>query len=247
MTQEMAKFWYPEQLWQTQSATLLISRYQLQYFQPDLFRQSDITWPHQLQRSVLARQAEYLAGRLAVQYLQQQRGGAVFQLPSAADRSPLWPVGQMGSIAHSRDCVFAALLATPLHQAAAQRIIGLDVESAVGAWHGQVADQADDQLASDNWLSATERALGGAAGLSETALQTLAFSAKESLYKALYPQCRRLMDFQAARLTQITQTQFELTLTQDWSAVWRRGTILQGHYFWRQQQLFTLVLPQSSS
>ena len=239
MAQDMDKFWYPEQLWQAQSATLLISRYQQMCYQSDLFRQYDITLPQQVQRSVLARQAEYLAGRLAVRYLQQHRGGAVFQLLSATDRSPLWPVGQMGSLAHSGDCVFAALLATPLHQVAAQRIIGLDVESAIVPQHGQISKV--------NWLSTTERALGVAAGLTETELQTLAFSAKESLYKALYPQCQRLMGFQAATLTLIAQTQFELTLTQDWSAVWRRGTILQGHYFWRQQQLFTLVLPQSSN
>ena len=59
---------------------------------------------------------------------------------------------------------------------------------------------------------------------------------------ALYPQCRRVMDFTAAELVRVTEQHFLLQLTQPWNERWRQGELFSGRYFWRQHQLYTLVL-----
>jgi enterobactin synthetase component D len=229
-------FWQPELVWREGAATFAIANFRAAYYNSDAFRQCNIVFPAEIQASVSSRQAEYLAGRLLVRYLQQHCGLTVFPLLASADRCPRWPPGQIGSLSHSAGQLFAAL--QPVTRAD-QSVLGVDVESALRL--------EQQQLLGSELLSAAERAMGRAAGLTDNALLTLGFSAKESLYKALYPQCRRLMDFTAAELVGITEQQFELRLAQPWSERWRQGQLFRGRYFWRQHQLYTLVLSDDAT
>ncbi|TXH96949.1 MAG: 4'-phosphopantetheinyl transferase superfamily protein [Rheinheimera sp.] len=225
------EFWQPELVWREGAAVFAIAAFHAVQYQSDAFRQSHMVFPAEVQASVSSRQAEYLAGRLLVRYLQQHCGLAVLPLLAGADRCPRWPPGQIGSLSHSDGLVFAALQPAGL---AGQSVLGVDIECALS--------QQQQQLLGTEILSAPELSLGLAAGLTENAVLTLGFSAKESLYKALYPQCRRVMDFSAAELVVITEQHFALRLTQPWSERWRQGGLFRGRYFWRQHRLYTLVL-----
>ncbi len=224
-------FWQPELVWGEGLATFAIATYDVTKYQPDSFRRCNIVFPPEIQTSVSSRQAEYLAGRLLVRYLQHHCGLTVLPLLTSADRCPRWPLGQTGSLSHSDGQIFAALQPAGL---AVQSVLGVDVECALSP--------QQQQLLGTEILSAAELAIGRVAGLTDNALQTLVFSAKESLYKALYPQCRRLMDFTAAELVWVDDQQFVLRLTQPWSERWRQGKLFRGRYFWRQHRLYTLVL-----
>lgn len=224
-------FWQPELVWCEGAATFAVANFDVTQYQPDGFRQCNIVFPAEIQVSVPSRQAEYLAGRLLVRYLQHYSGLTVLPLLALADRCPRWPLGQIGSLSHSDGQVFAALQSAAR---AGQSVLGVDVEC---AWQ-----PTQQQLLGTEFLSGAELSVGRAAGLTDNALQTLVFSAKESLYKALYPQCRRLMSFSAAELVWVNDRQFVLRLTQPWSERWRQGELFRGRYFWRQHRLYTLVL-----
>lgn len=58
----------------------------------------------------------------------------------------------------------------------------------------------------------------------------LIFSAKESLYKALYPQVRKIQEFTAARLIQADAQTLKFELTCDWSSAWKAGTHIPVNY-----------------
>lgn len=225
------EFWQPELVWREGAAVFAIAAFHASQYQSDAFRLCNVVFPPEIQASVPWRQAEYLAGRLLVRYLQQQCGLAVLPLLAGADRCPRWPPGQIGSLSHSAGQVFAAVQpAGP----AGQSVLGVDVEC--------VLSPQQQQLLGTEILTGAELSLGRAAGLTENTVLTLGFSAKESLYKALYPQCRRVMDFTAAEFVGVNDQQFVLRLTQPWSARWRQGELFRGRYFWRQHQLYTLVL-----
>lgn len=225
------EFWQPAQVWREGATVFATATFNALQYQPDAFRQCNLVFPAEIQTSVPMRQAEYLAGRLLVRYLQQQCGLAVLPLLAGADRCPRWPPGQIGSLSHSDGQVFAALQRAGL---TGQSVLGVDVESALSA--------RQQQLLGTEILAGAELRLGLAAGMTENAVLTLGFSAKESLYKALYPQCRRVMDFTAAELVGITEQHFELRLAHHWSERWRQGQLFRGRYFWRQHRLYTLVL-----
>ena len=224
-------FWRPELVWNEGPATFAIANFSSAHYQSDAYRHCNILFPPEIQASVPLRQAEYLAGRLLVRYLQQHCALTVMPLLAAADRCPRWPPGQVGSLSHCDGQIFAALQPASM---SGQSVIGVDVECAF-------SQEQQQQLAAEV-LSAAELQIGRAAGLTDTALLTLVFSAKESLYKALYPQCRRVMDFTAAELVRVTEQHFLLQLTQPWNERWRQGELFSGRYFWRQHQLYTLVL-----
>ncbi|WP_208933319.1 4'-phosphopantetheinyl transferase superfamily protein [Rheinheimera sp. F8] len=170
-----------------------------------------IAWPAQIAQAVPKRQAEYLAARLLLRRLQHQLGLTPAQILPGADRSPCWPAGQQGSVSHSGDLVLAGL------GSHTGRRLGVDLE--------QWLTSAQYQELAPAILSADEQQWCQRENSNMTLAQqlTLIFAAKEALYKALYPDCRQIMEFSAARVMAITASQILLQLTQDWSADWCAG------------------------
>lgn len=170
-----------------------------------------IAWPVQIAQAVPKRQAEYLAARLLLRRLQQQLGLMPVQILPGADRSPCWPAGQQGSVSHSGDLVLVGL------GHSAGRRLGVDLEQWLTA--AQYQELAPAILSADEqqWCLRTNDNMPLSQQL------TLIFAAKEALYKALYPDCRQIMEFSAARVLAITASQILLQLTQDWSADWCAG------------------------
>lgn len=141
--------------------------------------------PPALSRAVPKRQAEYLAGRYCAALALRQLG-ADEQVGIRPDRSPRWPAGCIGSISH---CDGHALAIAA--RATDYRSLGIDLEALLD---DDTAEQVGGLV-----LSAQEWRLQPS-GWARNRFLTLAFSAKEALYKAIYPLCGRILEFQDACL-----------------------------------------------
>jgi len=130
-------------------------------------------------KALPARRQEFAAGRAAARAALGDAGAhAGAAILMAEDRSPTWPAGFLGSISHGGG--WAAALAVPARDALA---VGLDVE---------VAEDLPPEVAETIILPGDRAgALSGHLG------PRLIFSAKECVYKALYPLHREVWEFGA--------------------------------------------------
>ncbi|UIP27367.1 4'-phosphopantetheinyl transferase [Photobacterium sp. TLY01] len=165
------------------SAEVLLAEFDLCHYSPSLFSQLGVNMPATLSRAVPKRQAEFLAGRYLAQQLLKKEGIAPVEITIADNRAPVWPQGLTGSISHHEQ--LAACVICPQHHEMAG--VGLDIELPVTAdtatgMPGVVVN--DQELVR---LDINEQ--------NQIELMTLIFSAKESIFKALYPQVQRYFDF----------------------------------------------------
>ncbi|MFC5391027.1 4'-phosphopantetheinyl transferase family protein [Bosea vestrisii] len=142
-----------------------------------------IALPDRIARAAPRRRAEWLAGRRCASEALRLLTGHGACLGMAPDRSPLWPGGTLGSISHSGD-VAVAIAA----RADSCLGIGLDIERVMDG-------QGASEVAPEALTPRERRHLAN-----DPFSVTLAFSAKESLFKALYPLLRRPMSFQLSEL-----------------------------------------------
>lgn len=161
-----------------------------QAFHPTMFGEFNIACPASIERSVPKRQAEYFFGRYAARLALAETGRLDDQIGTAPDRAPVWPPGVVGTITHS-DTRAAACV----RPACATNGVGIDIEVILSP----AACAGVDKVV----LSDGERAVLGRSGLPYPLAVTLAFSAKESLYKALYGHVGRYIDFSAVRIESI--------------------------------------------
>lgn len=170
-------------------------------FTPACYEQARILLPASLQRAAPKRLGEFLAGRLAARQALQSFGLGDHVVAIGSAREPRWPAGFEGSISHSLlQGRGMALCAVRPGQAG----MGLDLEAwledeqACELWPG-IVDHIE-------WARLQRCPLGPALGL------TLVFSAKESLFKALYPRVGRYFDFLDARWLAMTEQTLTLEL-----------------------------------
>jgi enterobactin synthetase component D len=162
--------------------------FDVQKFSPDLFVAHEIERPGNIAKAVAKRQADFLAGRLMVQIAQQHLSVDTTQVGIGERRAPVWPIGQTGSITHSRGKVACIISTDP------NALIGIDLE----------------HIAKASALSAIEKTVLSAPEIERLHAQTCCdyataatalFSAKEALFKALNAQAGRYFGFDAAKLS----------------------------------------------
>ncbi|MNI56689.1 phosphopantetheinyltransferase component of enterobactin synthase multienzyme complex [compost metagenome] len=120
-------------------------------------------------------------------------------------REPLWPAGMEGSISHSQ---LAGQGVALCGVRPAQGGMGLDLEAWLEA--DQAAQLWPGIVDEDEWRRLESGV--GAVGLDRSRGLTLVFSAKESLFKALYPRVGRYFDFLDARWLALTDQTLTLEL-----------------------------------
>ncbi len=149
--------------------------------------------PDRLAGAVAARRASFLAGRwCAHQALRSSVPHAAQAVIGIGEfREPLWPAGSLGSIAHTAG--FALAAAAP---AGPVRAIGVDVER----W---LDDDAPTRLGADLANVGELEALVARTGWPAARLLTVLFSAKEAIYKCLFPDVRAYFGFDAAWLERL--------------------------------------------
>ncbi len=199
-------------------------------------RRLGIQPPDNIRRAVAKRQAEYLAGRLcAREALRQLTGTAAVPGHRSADRGPAWPAGQVGAITHSHGWAAAVVGSAEEYLG-----LGLDAESLLPPAKAlRLADQILTPAELQRLQALDED--GQAFAI------TLAFSAKESLFKALHPQVGQMFFFQDAEILAVDPAgTFDIRLLLELSPRWRLGTELRGHFRLDQdQRLLTLLAPRA--
>ena len=167
-------------------------------FDPTTFTDADLLWlPHhaELSNAGRKRKAEHLAGRIA----------AVHALPDhtvpgiGPSGEPLWPEGVSGSITHSGTKAMAVAVRYP------DALVGIDCEA--------ILPDREAREIQDGIINAQEAMCLTRSGYPFALALTLAFSAKESLFKALFPTARRYMGFDFSRVTALNQKTIALTLS----------------------------------
>jgi 4'-phosphopantetheinyl transferase EntD len=144
-------------------------------------------WPTELTDAAATRRSDFLMGRLAAVEALRRLGaqGSVGRSPEGA---PVWPEGIAGSLTHHSG-VAAAIVG---RQAGGQGYTGLGIDIC-------------PRLEGDRLRAVVRQCLTEAereAWASEDAA-TLAFAAKESIYKAAYPRAQRFIGFDEAEIVDV--------------------------------------------
>ncbi|WP_274864707.1 4'-phosphopantetheinyl transferase family protein [Serratia marcescens] len=191
-------------------------------YRDESYPEAGFTLPDHLARAVPKRRAEYLAGRFLARQLLAPLGFADFTLARGEDRAPQWPPGIAGALSHNSHTALCAV-----HRESGLGGVGLDVETLLSV-------ERAEELWSAIVSPAEREALLGET-LPFNALLTLTFSAKESLFKALYPQVRCYFDFLDARMTavDVQRQTFVLELLKTLTPHCAAGRRFSGH-FWRE-------------
>jgi len=169
------------------------------------FKNLGIDFPPSIRKSVIKRQAEFLAGRYVARQAMILAGYSIDNVPTiqiGEKREPIWPQDAIGSISHNSTralCIFQ-----PLMQSA---LMGIDIENIMTK---EVACDISDQIHSSNELMILVNA-----GFDSNVATTLIFSAKECLFKALFPRVKMYFGFQCAKVTKVSGTNKTIVLRLD--------------------------------
>jgi enterobactin synthetase component D len=178
------------------------------------FNQSTIPCPKNLRNATVRRRAEFLAGRLCAQQAFLHLTGRPHMPQQGTDRVPIWPRGYVGSISHTK-----GLAAAVVARRTDYRSLGIDLERPLGD------DECTDDLIHAIQIPAERERLASLHTLTRGQALTLAFSIKESVFKALYPLVHIYFDFKDVELIRCdVGGGASLRLLRDLSTEWREGS-----------------------
>jgi enterobactin synthetase component D len=194
-------------------------------FDPATFTDADLLWlPHhaELSHAGRKRKADHLAGRIAAAYALNER-----TIPGIGPSGePLWPDGMSGSITHSGMQAMAVVIRKR------QALIGIDCEA--------ILPENEAREIKDGIIDAQEEPVLSHSGYPFPLALTLVFSAKESLFKALFPRVQAYMGFDSARVTKLDDKTLTLALTRQ-LAGFNEGAAFTLHWQLQGEQAITLL------
>ena len=187
--------------------------------------------PPALDRAVPKRRLEYAAGRFCAQQALQQcaAADAAAVVGTGAHGEPLWPPGIVGAITHTHE--FAAAAVALKRDA---RAIGLDAERLT-----QLSADVLDYIA----VPAEIPALTLTSQLAADAVASIVFSAKEALFKCLYPEVQRYFDFRDAVIEAIDPSgSFTARLLVELTPALAQGSRFQGRFALADGRVYTAIV-----
>ncbi|MDO2439970.1 enterobactin synthase subunit EntD [Enterobacter nematophilus] len=194
-------------------------------FDPATFTDADLLWlPHhaQLADAGRKRKADHLAGRIAAAHALNDR-----TIPAIGPSGePLWPEGVSGSITHSGTQAMAVVVRDKL------ALLGIDCET--------ILPENEAREIKDGIIDAWEERVLSHSGYPFALALTLAFSAKESLFKALFPRVQAWMGFDSARVTMLDDKTLTLALTRQLAGFNESATFTL-HWQQHAEQAITLL------
>lgn len=181
--------------------------------------------PVKMRDVACVRRQEYIAGRYCAIQAAKMVGFNLAELPSADTREPMWPAGVVGSITHSKQMAISCVA-----QSSEIASVGIDAEELIKPVLG---NEVENVIASDEELALINK-FEFQKGI------TILFSAKEALYKALFPLVRTFIDFKEVKLIALDASKgtFELELN---SQNKKLASVL-GHYKGSFKQLGETVI-----
>lgn len=135
--------------------------------------------PNAVTRAVPKRRAEFAAGRRAARDALRAAGLPMVAVPQGERRAPRWPEGVIGSITHDAGLALACI-ARSKHVAR----LGIDLAEAT---------DFPDHLRKEILRTPSEDRLSGLEA-------RIAFSAKETVFKAFYPEVQTYFGFDAVEV-----------------------------------------------
>ncbi|MDH5917974.1 4'-phosphopantetheinyl transferase family protein [Vibrio splendidus] len=183
-----------------------------------------------LSHAVLNRKAEFLAGRILAISLLNDLQYSNLKVDIGANRAPVWPVSAKGSISHANQIAICAVSTEKLGKR-----IGIDVEP------------LDSEVSTDlieTILSEFEEDLLTKYGFVKSIAFSFAFSAKESLFKAIFPEVNYYFGFESATVNYINVNEniFKIILNVDLNDTFTRGMEFSGRYVICECYLVTLII-----
>ncbi|MFT7261269.1 MAG: enterobactin synthetase component D [Glaciecola sp.] len=199
------------------------------YFDADAFTIEQaltlpIAFPDSLYRTVKKRQAEYFAGRICARYALLKLNAEVTQVLTGVKRQPLWPKNKngkklVGSITHSENI---ALCIVAEHHKISN--LGIDIECHMTE---KLAKEIENTV-----INAVEKQRLASVNLAFPEALTLVFSAKETIFKALFDDVGEHFSFEAAELLSldINSCTAKFALTTTIAAAWPKGRELDIYF-----------------
>ncbi|AWF80764.1 4'-phosphopantetheinyl transferase [Microbulbifer sp. A4B17] len=199
------------------SGCLVETTFSVDKYCDSFFTQLNIPFPDTLDNAVPSRRAEFLAGRGCAHFALNKLGTPVTEIPVGSNRCPIWPEGIQASITHAGNRAICAVSTTSLG-------LGVDYEKIITE---KTAIEIKSNIVSD-----AEEKLLSETGLPLENWLTVAFSIKESLFKALYPKVGKYFDFLDAEITKLfpQQQKLELRILRDLSSRVPSGSTFIGRY-----------------
>lgn len=199
-------------------------------YHDDLFQAAGIGFPEHLASAVKKRRAEYLAGRYVARMALTTLGRPQFIVGRGEDRAPIWPDGIAGALSHNNNTVLCAA-----GHKTGMVGVGIDVETlmpvnrAQELWPAIVSEAEYIKLCQGSHPF--------------NLLLTLAFSAKESLFKALYPEVRCYFDFLDASISSLNMQlcAFELELKKTLTSFYCSGRRFSGRFWQTDDRITTMI------
>ncbi|CZF82439.1 4'-phosphopantetheinyl transferase Npt [Grimontia marina] len=181
--------------------------------------------------AVLKRKCEFSAGRYCAFYAQKNLG---IEIPSkvgiGSNREPVWPSGIAGSISHCQ----GKAVAVAAYQSDC-KYLGVDIEPLIKP---QTCSQIWDSILCEDEFKYRYHFLN------EELFLTTIFSAKESLYKAIFPYINVIASFDTAKLTGVDPSSrvLYLSLSRSFNATLQHGcTFPIGYQMFTDKVILTLV------
>ena len=195
-----------------------------------LFEQFDVEFPSSLASAVNKRQAEFLAGRVAASKVLSRLSSNTLNVPIGSERQPIWPKNILGSITHTKSTALCIASYNSNFQ-----YLGIDLE----IW---INIKTIEEIRRSIILSDEDKLLTQSTLDYEKAF-TLAFSAKESLFKALYPKVNAFFDFSAAEIINLSieTRSFVIQLKETLGVDLNKGRRFMGNYNIYNDSVFTLI------
>ena len=214
----------------TSHTTFLLAHHTVHHitFDPSTFTDADLLWlPHhvQLTNAGRKRKTDHLAGRIAAAHALSALNDRTIPAIGASGE-PVWPAGMSGSITHSGTQAMAVVVRHP------DARVGIDCEA--------ILPDSEAREIQDGIIDAQEAMCLTRSGYPFALALTLTFSAKESLFKALFPQVKTFMDFDCARITRLDERTLTLALTRP-QAEFKENTLFTVHWLRDGIQVITLL------
>ncbi|MEO3738496.1 4'-phosphopantetheinyl transferase family protein [Shewanella baltica] len=204
--------------------------YKISHYSNHFYNDKKIIIPNEIKQSNYSRQAEFLAGRYMAKSVLNKMGFKDVNVPIGRNREPVWPKHVVGSITHTNNSAIC-LAASCEHYS----LIGIDVE--------ELFDEKIMYEVHDIILSDYEKKNIQQGGLSPNLYATIIFSAKESLFKAIYPKVGIFFDFIAAEVTNVClkSKTFKITILDNLNQEFNSGVEITGYFTLFDSNVFTIV------
>jgi enterobactin synthetase component D len=197
-----------------ENVIVLTAPFDADQFHPKLFKLYKISEPDTIQASVPKRRASFLAGRALTAQVFAKHNVSATPIAISPSRAPQWPSGIAGSISHTHGYC-ASIVAV-----GDDYTVGIDIETIISPHSMPAVLKRVITDAEKTWINQNHPT-------ADAVFYTTLFSAKETIYKALFPITQTFFGFDAAEIHATpADTSIQLRLTRELHKTLPKGLVL---------------------